>query len=184
MDSAVPPGPVGGDFASLLRHRRSIRSFRKTPIEPEKLESILAAADIAPSAGNLQAYRIVCVTEALRRTALAVASFEQEFVARAAAVLVFLADPERSRPRYGRRGAELYALQDATIACAYAQLRVADLGLGSTWVGAFDERAVSKAIQAPAGLRPVAILPIGYPAETVEPSPRRGVADLVSRERV
>jgi len=91
-------------------------------------------------------------------------------------VLVFLADPERSSARYGDRGAKLYAMQDATIACAYAQLAAAELGLGSVWVGAFDEERVAKAVNA-AGKKPVAMLPIGYPtSKPKRPARRRGIS--------
>ena len=89
--------------------------------------------------------------------------------------------PARSAMKYGRRGQDLYALQDATIAGAYAQLAATALGLGSTWVGAFHEEAVRRAVGIPAVEIPVAILPIGYPGETPGPTPRRRLAD-VARE--
>ncbi|MFH1726711.1 MAG: nitroreductase family protein [Elusimicrobiota bacterium] len=163
------------------RRRRSIRAFQARPVEPEAVREILQAANSAPSAGNLQAYEVVCVSDPGRRRALAQASLGQHFVAYAPVALVFFANPRRCGG-YGRRGEELYCVQDATIACAYAQLAAADLGLGSVWVGAFNDRDVSAAARAPARLRPVAILPIGYPAESPSPTPRRDLADLVRDE--
>ncbi|MBI2933578.1 MAG: nitroreductase family protein [Planctomycetes bacterium] len=170
------------EFSTLLDRRRSIRAFGKAPVDDGEIQAVLEAADSAPSAGDLQAYEVVCVKRADTRALLATAALGQEFVAEAPIVLVFFADPARSSGRYGRRGAELYGLQDATIACAYAQLRAADLGLGSVWVGAFDEAEVARAVRAPAGLRPVALLPIGHPAESPEPTPRRGAANIVRKE--
>jgi nitroreductase len=158
-----------------------VRAFEPREVEPARLERILMAANRAPSAGNLQAYQIVVVRAPGRRRALAGAACGQAFVADAPIVLVFCADPERSAERYGRRGAELFAVQDATIAAAYAQLAAAALGLGSTWVGAFDEAAAAAVV---GGLRPVCLLPLGYPAEKPEASSRRGLGDLVHDERL
>ncbi len=94
-------------------------------------------------------------------------------------VLVFCAHPARSAKKYGQRGATLYGVQDATIACAYAQLAATALGLASVWVGAFDDEAVRAAIGAGQDLLPVAILPIGYAGEEPEMSTRRSLDDLV-----
>lgn len=169
------------EFSDIIEKRRSIRAFTSQPVEAEKLEAILNAANIAPSAGNLQAYEIYLVTDPERRNALAAASLNQGFIAQAPVVLVFCTHPERARPKYGQRGESLYALQDATIACTFAMLAAADLGLGSVWVGAFTELAVSEIIQPPAGQRPVAILPVGYPGKNPPPRPRRSLDDLVHR---
>lgn len=80
------------------------------------------------------------------------------------------------------RGSELYCLQDATIVTAYAQLAATALGLASTWVGAFDEEAVAKVVEAPRSKRPIAILPIGYGGETPEITPRRRIGEIVCSE--
>jgi nitroreductase len=166
------------DFCDLIRARRSVRVFGDRPVEPEKLRAVLEAARQAPSAGNLQAYEIYQVGVPRIRAALARAA-AQSFVAQAPVTLVFLANPARSARRYGARGRQLYALQDATIAAAYAQLAATDLGLATVWVGAFDDAAVSLAIGAPRDWVPVAILPVGYAAEHPAATPRRDLADLV-----
>ncbi|MDR5695066.1 MAG: nitroreductase family protein [Armatimonadota bacterium] len=171
------------EFFETLRRRVSTRAYKRTGIPEEALWKILEAANSAPSAGNLQAYEIVVVRDPVRKRELAQAAVEQWFIAQAPVVLVFLANPPRSSWRYGRRGAELYCLQDATIACAYAQLAATALGLGSCWVGAFDEEAVRRILDAPTSLRPIAILPIGVPDETPEPRGRRPLRDLVHEER-
>lgn len=159
-----------------------MRRFEPRPVEPEKLEEVLAAVNGAPSAGDLQAFEVVCATRQEVRKALSDAALKQAYIAEAPVTLVFFTHPLRSSGVYGLRGADLYCVQDATIACAFAHLRAADLGLGSVWVGAFDEKAVSQAVNAPDGLRPVALLPIGYPAETPGPTPRRGINAIVRRE--
>lgn len=171
-------------FRDLVHKRCSIRRFHDKPIPHGDLETILWAANRAPSAGNLQAYEIVCVTEKALRDELAGSASRQEFLAEAPVVLTFFAHPRRSSGTYGPRGANLYCVQDATIACAYAELMANDLGLSSVWIGAFDGAAVAQILGAPADLWPVAMLPIGYGAETpTMRTTRRSLDDLVKEER-
>ena len=161
------------EFFELIQKRRSIRAYTSQAIETEKLQAILEAANRAPSAGNLQAYEIYMVDQPARLRALARASLDQDFIAQAPVALVFCAHAARSSRKYGQRGASLYCVQDATIGCTFALLAITALGLASVWVGAFDEDGVRQAIGAGADLRPVAILPVGYPGEQPEASSRR-----------
>ncbi len=167
------------EFFDVVTERRSVRAFAEQTLELEKLRQVLDTANRAPSAGNLQAYEIFVVRQAEDRRALARAALGQEFVASAPVSLVFCAHPGRAAPRYGQRGTRLYALQDATIACTYAMLAATALGMATVWVGAFSDDQVRRAIRAPEGVTPVAILPIGYPAEKPAPTSRRAFADLV-----
>lgn len=167
------------DFAELVEERHSIRAFQEREVERAKLENVLHAARRAPSAGNLQAYRVAVVRLPSRRRGLARAALDQDFVAQAPAVLVFLTDAPASGAKYGRRGETLYAVQDATIACAYAQLAACDAGLGSCWVGAFDEDQVRAGLGVEQNLRPVALLPLGYPAQVPEITPRRPLSEML-----
>jgi nitroreductase len=167
------------EFFELARVRHSIRAFTARPVEPEKLRAILEAANRAPSAGNLQAYEIYAIKNCAKLDQLARAAGGQDFVAQAPSALVFCANPARSTRKYGQRGASLYCIQDATIACAYAQLAAAALGLGSVWVGAFDDVVVRQVINVGKDLLPVAILPIGYAGEKPEKTARRSLDELV-----
>ena len=164
------------EFFEAIQKRQSVRAYTAQAIEPTKVQAILDAANRAPSAGNKQAYEIFVVTsrEALRALAQGRAYFEVIPLA-----LVFCAHPARAAEKFGERGAKLYCVQDATIACAYAQLAATALELSSVWIGRFDEDGVRGAIGASADLLPVAILPIGYAAETPEIKPRRALEDLV-----
>lgn len=164
------------DFFEVIQKRQSVRAYTTQVIEPDKVQKVLDAANRAPSAGNKQAYEIFAVTsrEALRVLAQGRAYFEVIPLA-----LVFCAHSARAAEKFGERGAKLYCVQDATIACAYAQLAATALGLSSVWIGRFDEDSVRAAIGATADLLPVAILPIGYAAETPEIKPRRALEDLV-----
>ena len=160
-------------FFKMIKRRRSIRAFRKRPLAPDTLQAILEAANAAPSAHNLQAYEIYVVTDDLARVALAHAADDQFFVAGAPASLVFCT--------HGESAERLYTIQDATIACTFAMLAATALGLGSVWVGAFQPAEVRRIIGAPPGIEPVAILPIGYPAEEPVATGRRSLDDLVHR---
>jgi nitroreductase len=167
------------DFARLIEERHSTRAWQERAVEQDKLDAVLNAANRAPSAGDLQAYSIVIVRNSEARQRLAKAALDQEFVAQAPVVLVFVAEPTRSAIKYGRRGESLYAVQDATIACAYAQLAAHDVGLSACWVGAFRTKDVQEIVGATGQEIPVALLPIGYAAETPFVTPRRALSDLM-----
>jgi len=168
------------ELAELIRARRSVRAFESRHVEADKLQRILDMTNLAPSAGNLQAFEIYQVEASHPRAALARAA-DQSFIAQAPVILVFFANTGRSARKYGARGRELYAVQDATIAAAFAMLAAADLGLSSVWVGAFDPAKVTAAIGAPPDWTPVAILPIGYAAESPAASTRRPIIELVHK---
>jgi nitroreductase len=167
------------EFFDTLRARHSIRAFTAQAIESADIDAILDAANAAPSAGNLQGYEIFAVTNRAGLSALCRASWDQEFIAQAQIALVFCANPARSAIKYGERGVNLYCIQDATIACAYAQLAATARGLATVWVGAFSEDAVRAAIPIGNDLLPVAILPIGHPGKQPKIRPRRELNDLV-----
>jgi nitroreductase len=168
------------DYFEVVKARHSVRAFEKKPVEEEKIRRIIEAINLAPSAGDLQAYEVVVVKDPMLKDKLAKAAFGQNFVSEAPVCFVFVAYPERSSKKYGRRGSELYCIQDAAIATTYAMLAATSLGLSSTWVGAFDEEPAARAVGATGGKRPVAILPVGYAAESPEKTPRRPVGDIVS----
>jgi len=169
------------EFFDVVKERHSIRAYNAEPIEPEKLQQILEAINRAPSAGNLQAYEVYLICDANRKTALAKAAYDQEFLIQPPMVFVFCAHADRSADKYEKRGIELYCVQDATIACTFAMLAAAALGLSTVWVGAFDEDEVRRAIGGPQDHRPVAILPVGYPAESPQTRSRRSLNDIVHR---
>ncbi len=152
----------------LLFERVSIRRFRSDDIDDDTLKLILEAGNAAPSAGNLQARDFVVVRSEEKKLKLAKAALKQMFIAEAPIVVVVCANYPRSVRVYGQRG-KLYAEQDATAAVENILLAVTALGLGAVWVGAFDEEEVAEILDLPEYVRPIAIIPIGYPAE----KPRR-----------
>ncbi len=168
------------DFFETVRRRHSVRKYQTDmAVEAEKLNAILEMACAAPSAGDLQAYKMIVCTTTADRKALSDAAHGQTFVAEAPVCVVFCADPARSAEKYGARGSTLYSVQDATIAATYAQLAVVAAGMASAWVGSFDEAQVRTALDIETELTPVALLAIGYPAELPEPTPRRPLAEII-----
>lgn len=166
------------DFLNLVETRCSVRALTDEPVSDTVLEKILHAACRAPSAGNRQAYRMVVVRDAKTAEKLSKAAWNQPPPKQAPVSIVFFADPEVSAKSYGERGECLYCIQDATIAATVAHFAAAALGLGSVWIGAFDPEEVSKILNAPKGLIPVAILPIGHPARETEPTGRRPAEEM------
>jgi len=167
------------ELFEVLRQRRSVRAYKSQPIEEEKLKMVFEAANLAPSAGNLQAYQVRVVRDEAKKRELAKAAFDQRFVAEAPVCLVFFADSERSSEKYGERGKELYSVQDATVAGSFAMLAAVDLGLATVWVGEFDEKKVQQILNS-GNLRPVAMFSLGYAAEHPSPAPRRAIEEIFS----
>lgn len=164
------------DFFETVRKRKSVRRFLEKNILDKDIYKILEAASLAPSAGNLQSYKIFVVENKDKKKALARACYNQGFVADAPLVLVFCADPKNSASRYGKRGETLYALQDATIAASFAILAATSLGLGSCWVGAFREEEVREILDT--DLLPVAVVVLGYRAEEPSRPARKSLEEI------
>ncbi|MHB0913000.1 MAG: nitroreductase family protein [Armatimonadota bacterium] len=171
------------EFFEAVKNRHSVRSYESRQVESEKLDAILATVNAAPSAGDLQGYEVILVRDPARLKELSIAAYGQPFVAQAPLSLVFCADRLLSASKYGDRGAELYSVQDATVAAAYSQLAATSLGLASVWVGAFDTEKVASVVEAPEQITPIAIICIGYAAEEPSPTPRRSLNDLVRMEQ-
>lgn len=169
------------DLFETIRHRHSVREYQSDmPVEPDKLHAVLESACAAPSAGDLQSYQIMVVTNADVRQWLGEAAKQQGFLAEAPLCLAFCADMLRAHAQYGERGADLYAVQDATIAAAYAQLACVAAGLATTWVGFFDESRVHSILNLGPEVRPIALLTVGYAAEIPRDTPRRPMTEVVS----
>jgi nitroreductase len=166
---------------SLFVARFSCRGFADAVVSEVDTEYLLEAARWAPSAGNMQPWRFVVVTNPGTRARLAAAAFGQEFVAQAPLAIVVCALPEESARRYGDRGRSLYCLQDTAAAVQNILLAAAERGLGTCWVGAFDERAAAAALATPRDWRPVAIVPVGHPLAPPGRRSRRPERETVVR---
>lgn len=171
------------DILSVIRKRRHVHHFKSEPIPTSTIISLLEAARWAPSAGNLQPWEIVIIRSNSQKAKLVEASGGKKYISNAPVILVFCADLNRTAERYGERGTSLYVIQDTAAAIQNVLLAAKGLGLGSGWVGAFDERSVSGVLGLPSHVRPLAIILVGTAAEDSKPPPRREVEDFTHLER-
>ena len=170
------------DVFETIKRRRSIRAFKNIDVPKETIEKLIDAARWAPSAGNIQPWEFIIVRNPEIKRKLAEAALNQTFIEEAPVVIVVCADCERSSRGYGSRGATLYCIQDTAAAIQNIHLAATALGLGTCWIGAFREEPVKKLLKIPDGVRPVAIIPVGYPAEQPSPRPRRPLNEIVHYE--
>ena len=159
-----------------------MRSFIDRDVKIDDIVEILEYANLAPSAGNLQARDFVIVRDDRLRRSLAKAALDQAFVSEAPIDIVVCANLRRISP-YGARGINLYCIQDSAASIEHILLLALEYGLSTCWVGAFDERRVSKILELPNYIRPVAIIPVGYPRHIAKPTPRIEIDKLVNTDR-
>jgi len=167
------------EVLKAVKERRSIRSFLKKEIPEELIKKLIEAIIWAPSAGNLQARKFFFIKNRDLKLKLAYASLNQMFIVEAPLVIVGCIDINKIYPRYGERGVYLYAIQDVSCSITNAMLVAHENGLGSVWIGAFREDEVSKILNLPKHLRPVVILPVGYPADIPKAPPRVSIHEAV-----
>ncbi len=166
------------EFTDVVASRRSVRHFNAhTPVSEQDVRALLEAAVAAPSAGNIQPWRFHVVRSKDARVRLA-AALHQRWAAAAPVVIVVSVDPRPCAARYGDRGEYLYAIQDSAAAIQNLLLAAVDRGLATCWIGAFDEAAVREALDVPKPITPVAIVPVGYSAESSGKPARRPVEEV------
>ena len=152
------------DFWQVLKNRHCVRNFDSNrPVPDQQIEQLISAAKMAPSAGNLQDWDFKVINQQETKDSLAAATRGQEFLAQAPVVIVVCADTGKNEKHYGHRGKELYSIQDTAAATQNLLLAATALGLGACWVGAFNEGEVRQILDLGKNLRPVVIIPIGYP---------------------
>lgn len=170
------------DCIEAINKRRSIRKFKNIDIGKDSIDILLNAAQAAPSAGNAQGRDFIIVSDITTKRRLVEAARNQHFIASAPIVIVAVANIKRSSSRYGTRG-ELYAVQDATVSTMNIILAATNIGLGTCWIGAFDEEIVKNILGIPEKERPIAMIPIGYPDESPIMPQRMSLDQIIHRER-
>lgn len=164
------------DLFRVFATRRSTRKFEKIKVEDWKVDKILSAADVAPTAGNFQGFQVFLIKNKNTKEALVEAANKQPYV-NAPVVLVFCTDPSRVKLKFPPNILEKFSLQDATIAAAFSLLAASGVGLSTIWIGMFDEEKVKKILGTT--LRPSSILCIGYPDKKKPPKSRRKLKELI-----
>jgi nitroreductase len=177
------------DTLEAIRTRLSVRKFTDRPVEPEKLRAVLEAARLAPSWANMQCWRFIVVQDQAVKERISELSYVESFfaargykfnpaqkaLAQAPVVIVACADPVQS----GDLGGQHYYMTDMGIAAENLMLAAHDQGLGSVFVGVFDEEQLGDLLEIPPGVRIVGLFPLGYPLEEGKSGPPRKPLDEI-----
>jgi nitroreductase len=164
---------------TAISERRSIRAYQDKPVEDDKLKLVLEAARLAPSARNRQEWKFIVVKDSETRKKLAAAANGKQFVAEAPVVIVACA----TEAEYVMTCGQPAGTVDTSIALSFLILQAHELGLGTCWLGAYDENAVKEILSVPPHVRVVAMTPLGYPAQSPEAKPRKSLEEIVFFER-
>jgi nitroreductase len=165
------------EFMDVISERRSIRKYRPDPVPEGDIEYILEAARLAPSWANSQCWKFIVVTDPEIKEELAKAG--NSWIAAAPVVITICADP--SKP--GTKGDQEYYMLDVGIAMEHLVLAATDRGLGTCWIGAFDEEVAKSALGVPENIRIVASTPLGYPDQEPGPRKRRALDEIVCYDK-
>jgi len=166
------------DALECIATRRCIRKFLDIPVEFEKVGNVLDAGRFAPSAGNLQDWKFILVTDDKMRQEIAKACVEQYWIANAPVIIIVCTEPDKTKRFYGPMG-EKYSIQNGAAVVQNMLLAAHAEGLGSCWVGAFEDEAIKRLFSIPDNIIVQAIVPLGYPDEQV-PTPLRFTLENVT----
>ncbi len=167
------------DILDLIKSRRTIKEFLPKYVSHQLLFNVIDAGRHAPSSGNIQNWKfIVCVDDALK-IKVAKAAHEQYNLASAAALIIVCSEPEKVQRYYGLRGERLFAIQNCAAAIENMLLEAHSLGLGTAWIGAFDEEEVKSLCSIPEHIRPQAIVAVGYAKDVPEKPPKYPLETVV-----
>lgn len=163
------------DVLDLIKARRSIRRYQKRDVPREVIERLIEAARWAPTGANIQPWHFVVVTrEDLRKAVGDEARFlfvKSRHVSEAPALIVICGDAKSA-----------FHMVDCSLAGANIIIEATSLGLGTCWIGAFNEARVKEILGIPAEMKVVGIITVGYPAETSAPPPKLGLTEILHWE--
>lgn len=165
----------------VIQQRCSVRAYQERPVEPTKLNTILEAARLAPSARNVQEWRFVVVQNPLTRQKLAQAANNQSFVGEAPVVIACCA----IKTDYILRCGHAAYLIDLAIAIEHMALQAVQEGLGTCWIGSFYEDQVRAVLGIPENVRVIELLTLGYPLQDTSHTPKQrlDLSEIACHER-
>jgi len=166
------------EFAELIRKRYSVRAYKPVPVEEEKLQQVLEAARLAPTAANRQPFELIVIPTAGREAELR-RIYPRGWFVQAPLVICACGIPAQG---WTRMDGKPYVDVDVAIAMDHLILAATDLGLGTCWIAAFDPAAAREVLQLPDGIEPVVFTPLGYPADSLRPKVRKPQSELVRTE--
>ncbi|MBU0951484.1 MAG: nitroreductase family protein [Elusimicrobia bacterium] len=158
-----------------IKNRRSIRKYQNKPVEKEKLNSVLEAARLAPSARNRQEWQFIVVQDKQTREKLSIAANNQAFVSEAPVVIACCGLDDGYLMRCGQPATTV----DLSIAIDHMTLKAVEEGLGSCWIGSFYKDEVKKILGIPKDIQVVELLTLGYPAENPDTRDRKNLEEIV-----
>ena len=167
------------DISVAISQRSSVRAYQTTDVEEDKLKKVLEAARLSPSASNRQDWKFIVVRSKETKKKLAKAAFGQSFIAEAPVVIVACGTDSKAVMGCGQPTHTV----DVSIACAFMILQACELGLGTCWIGAFDEDETKKILNVPGHVRVVAVIPLGYPDEPPSRKSRKILDQIVCFEK-
>jgi nitroreductase len=167
------------DFFDLINQRYSVRAYKSDPVEDEKLQQVLDAARLAPTAANRQPIQFIAIHTADRESDLK-RIYSADWFRKAPLVICACAVPSQAWSRMDKKN---YSEVDATIAMDHLILAATNLGLGTCWIAAFDPEAAREVLKLPEEVEPIAFTPMGYPSDRPRPKKRKPLSDLVRYER-
>jgi len=167
------------EFAELVKKRYSVRAYRPDPVEEDKLEGVLEAARLAPTAANRQSFQMIVIHTAGREEELG-RIYGKDWFVQAPLVVCACGIPAKNWTR--REDGKNYVDVDVAIVMDHLILAAADLGLGTCWIGAFDPAAAREVLGLPDDVEPIAFTPLGYPADQPKPKKRKALSELVRYE--
>ena len=162
------------DFYDVIKQRRSVRGYRSTPVEQEKLARVLEAARLAPTAANRQPIQLYVIRKKELRRRL-MEAYSQQWFADAPIIICACARPSEA---WARMDGKSYADVDTTIAMDHLILAATAEGLGTCWIGAFNPERLREVLGIPTELEPVALTPLGYPAAEPGATSRKPLDDI------
>ena len=165
------------EYLELIQKRYSVRAYKSDPVEEEKLQQVLEAARVAPTAANRQPFRLLVIPTAGREAELK-RIYSRDWFVQAPLIICACGIPEQG---WTRMDGKPYVDVDVTIAMDHLIIAATDLGLGTCWIAAFDPAAAREVLQLPAGVEPVAFTPLGYPADSPRSKVRKPLSELVQR---
>jgi nitroreductase len=153
------------EFFEVIQKRYSVRAYKATPVEKDKVQKVLEAARLAPTAANKQPFQVLVIGTKGHEAELK-RIYDRDWFVQAPLVICACAVTSEA---WTRRDGKNYADVDTTIALDHLILAAADLGLGTCWIGAFDPAAAREVLRLPVGVEPLALTPLGYPADEWRP---------------
>ncbi len=162
----------------IIQKRRSVRRYKGNPIPQDVLLRVLEAARLAPSGKNYQPWKFIIVQEEDLKKKVARASAEQHFIAEAPLIIVACGFPDNCYSRMGRYMKSWPV--DVAIALEHLILQAEEEGLGTCWIGSFEEQEVKALLNVPEEVKVLALTPLGYPDQTPSDRGRKSLDEIIS----